>query len=167
VLVGLPGAGKSTVGRLAAARLGTHCTDPDPMIERATGLSVAELFADEGEAGFRARERRAVLEALELPPHVIAPGAGWAAEPGNLDTVAGAAFVIHLQVEPEVAAGRLAGESERPLLSGGDPKGRLQSLAGRRMPYYRRAAAEIDVSGLAPETAADAVVALARKQAGW
>ena len=87
VLIGLPGAGKSTVGRLLAERLETHWTDIDPVIERATGLSIAELFAEEGEAAFRAREHQAVIEALLLPPHVVTPGGGWAAEPGNLEAL--------------------------------------------------------------------------------
>src|SRR5690606_22936826 len=82
LLIGLPGAGKSTAGRLLAERLGTHCTDIDPMIERATGRSVAELFEEEGEESFRDREHLAVVQALALPPHVVAPGGGWAARPG-------------------------------------------------------------------------------------
>ena len=168
ILVGLPGAGKSTVGQLAAERLGTHCSDPDPLIERATGLTVAELFAEEGEAAFRVRERRAVEEALALPPHVITPGGGWAAEPGNLDRVAPNAFVIHLDIEPQAAARRLAdGGASRPLLAGTDPGVRLAQLAERRLPFYRKAGAEIEVTRLGAEAVAERVVAVARERAGW
>jgi shikimate kinase len=168
LLIGLPGSGKSTVGKLVAGLLDTHCTDIDPIIERATGLSVAELFEEEGELAFRERERRAVVEALELPPHVVAPGGGWASEPGNLEQVADRTFLIHLAVSPVEAATRLRGEeSRRPLVSGGDPVGKLTELAERRHRYYSRAAAEIDVGDRSAAQVADLVVALARAQAGW
>jgi shikimate kinase len=100
VLVGLSGSGKSTVGPLVAASLDTHFTDIDRVIERATGLPIADLFQEEGEAAFRARERQAVLDGLLLPPHVIAPGGGWAAEPGALDETAGSVTTVYLRVSP-------------------------------------------------------------------
>ena len=167
VLIGLPGAGKTTIGRLVAARLDTHCTDTDPMIERATGMSVAELFQEEGEPAFRAREHLAVLQALGLPPHVVTPGGGWAAEPGNLAEVADRVFAIHLIVSPAVAAARLGAESRaRPLLAR-DAVGRLGALATERAPAYAKAHATVDVSEQTAEAAADAVLALARTRAGW
>ncbi len=165
ILVGLPGAGKSTVAALAAERLGTHATDIDPIIERATGMTVAEVFAEFGERDFRARERELVLQALYLPPHIIAPGGGWAAEPGNLETVAGRALVIHLDIDPRGAAARLEGSAERPLLAG-DPLGRLTELARLRAPAYHRAPARVDAER-SPAVVADAVVAIARGAGGW
>lgn len=170
ILIGLPGAGKSTVGPLLAERLGTHCTDVDPNLMRATGRSIAELFAEEGEAAFRAREHRAVLEALGLPPHVVAPGGGWAAEPGNLEAVAGVAVTVHLAVDPAVAAGRLGAGGDRPLLAGGGSetvRTRLEALGAARAPFYRRAVAEVDVSGRSAGEVADLLVEVARRQAGW
>lgn len=104
-LIGLPGAGKTTTGRLVAARLDTHCTDIDPIIERATGMTIAELFEEEGEAAFRTREHLAVLQALGLPPHVVTPGGGWAVQPGNLAEVRDRALVIHLAVDPATGVG--------------------------------------------------------------
>jgi shikimate kinase len=165
ILVGLPGAGKSTVASLVAERLGTHATDIDPVLERAAGMSVAEVFASVGEPAFREREREAVVQALYLPPHVIAPGGGWAAEPGNLETVAGRALVIHLAVSPADAAARLDGAADRPLLAG-DPLARLTELARLRGPAYGRAEASVDASD-APPLVADRVVAVARRAGGW
>ena len=167
VLIGLPGAGKTTTGRLVAARLETHCTDIDPVIERATGMTIAELFEEEGEAAFRAREQLAVLQSLGLPPHVVTPGGGWAVQPGNLAEVANRVFAIHLAVDPAVAAVRLSADANtRPLLAG-DPVRRLQTLAADRAPWYRQAPVTVDVSHLTADAAADAVLELARARAGW
>lgn len=167
VLIGLPGAGKTTTGRLVAARLGTHCTDIDPIIERATGMTIAELFETEGEAAFRAREHLALLQSLGLPPHVVTPGGGWAAQPGNLDEVANRIFAIHLVVDPEIAADRLGADAgTRPLLAL-DAGGRLRTLAAERAPWYGKADATVDASHQTAEAAADAVLALARIRAGW
>ena len=165
ILVGLPGAGKSTVAALVAERLDTHATDIDPVLERAAGMSVADVFASLGEPAFREREREAVVQALYLPPHVIAPGGGWAAEPGNLETVAGRALVIHLAVSPAEAAGRLGAAADRPLLAG-DPLARLTELARQREPAYGRADASVDAGDPAP-IVADRVVAVARRAGGW
>lgn len=167
VLIGLPGAGKSTVGRLLADRLGTHWTDIDSLLERATGQSVGELFVSEGEPAFRVREHRAVVEALRLPPHVVTPGGGWAAQPGNLVSIGGQAFVVHLAVDPGEAAARLADDRSRPLLAGGDRQERLAALARQRLPWYRRAEAEVDVTGVSAETVADTLLGMARARAGW
>jgi shikimate kinase len=165
ILVGLPGAGKSTVASLVAERLGTHATDIDPVLERAAGMSVADVFASMGEPAFREREREAVVQALYLPPHVIAPGGGWAAEPGNLETVAGRALVIHLAVSPERAAARLDGASDRPLLAG-DPLARLTELSRVRGPAYGRSDASVDAND-EPPVVAERVVAVAKRSGGW
>ena len=167
ILIGLPGAGKSTVGRLLADRLETHFTDIDPNLARATGLSIADLFVEEGEPSFRVREHRAVLEALGLPPHVIAPGGGWAAQPGNQEAAAERAFSIHLAVSPREAAVRLAGDRSRPLLVGGRPADRLATLMAERVDWYQRARAAIEVDGRSPDDLADQLAAVARREAGW
>lgn len=170
ILIGLPGAGKSTVGPLLADRLGTHCTDIDPNLMRATGRSIAELFTEEGEAAFRTREHRAVLEALDLPPHVVTPGGGWAAVPGNLDDLRGRAVTVHLDVAPRVAAQRLGGGADRPLLSGADSvpvETRLDQLLVLRGPFYRLASAALEVSDRSAAEVADLLVEVARTQAGW
>lgn len=159
VLTGLPGSGKTTAGRLAAGRLGAAFTDIDETIELATGRTVAEVFALFGEPRFRELERSAVQGALDAPPHVVAPGAGWIAQPGNLEVALGAgALVVHLRVTPEAAAARLAGTADRPLLVG-DPLAALQRLHDERDPWYSRAHHRLDASASAQEVA-EALVAL-------
>lgn len=166
VLVGLSGSGKSTVGPLVAASLDTHFTDVDRVIERATGLPIADLFDEEGEAAFRARERQAVLDALLLPPHVIAPGGGWAAQPGAYDSVADQVVTVYLQVSPVEAARRLGGPAGRPLLGGAPPAQGLERLLRAREEAYRRASVVLDAGRPADEVADD-LIAVARARAGW
>ena len=105
VLVGLPGAGKSTVGELVARELNTSLVDVDSTIERATSSTISEIFQREGEARFRARERKTVDGALGGKPCVVVPGGGWAAHPGNLERAQGRALLVYLSVSPEEAAG--------------------------------------------------------------
>jgi shikimate kinase len=145
VLVGLPGSGKTTVGQHAARLLSAAFSDIDVLVSQATGKSIAALFADEGEVVFRRLERAAMAGALAAPPHVIAPGAGWAAQPGNLETAVGAR-IVYLQVTPEVAAGRLSGDTSRPLLLGQDVPEALRELLIRREPWYQKAHATLDAS---------------------
>ena len=96
---------------------------------------------------------------------MIAPGAGWIVQPGNLETASGA-YLIYLQVPVEVAAGRLAGDTNRPLLSGEDPTPQIRRLLAEREEWYRRAAGELDGSASA-SAIAQAVVGAARREAGW
>jgi shikimate kinase len=165
VLLGLPGAGKSTVGRRAAALLGTGFTDTDDLVRAAAGRSIPEIFAQEGEAAFRRREREAMTRALGRPPHVIAAGGGWAAEPGNLEA-ARHGLTIYLSCNPRTAAIRTAGSADRPLLQG-DRLAAIEALLDRRAPYYRKADAEIGTDDLGLEAVAERVAALARSKGGW
>jgi len=162
VLVGLPGSGKTTVGRQVARLLGSAFSDIDEIVVSAAGMPVAEVFESHGEARFRRMERAAMDGAMAAPPHVIAPGAGWIAEPGNHEA-ARAALLIYLRIDPEVAAARLGGDSSRPLLAGGDPAERIRELLRKREAWYRKAGAEVDASGPAERVAA-AVAAIARGQ---
>jgi shikimate kinase len=165
VLVGLPGSGKSTVGRLAAGILKAAFTDTDEIVVAAAGMPVAELFAGAGEAHFRRMERAAIDGALAAPPHVVAPGSGWMAQPGNLEA-ASEAVLIYLKVLPETAAARLLGDTSRPLLMGGDPEARIRELLAPRERWYRQAHAELDAAGAA-EAVATEVVRRARSLGGW
>lgn len=161
VLVGLPGAGKSTVGRLAAARLDCSFVDLDEMISQANQQSVAELFATCGESVFRELEREAMAELLEREPMVIAPGGGWAAQPGNLAAAESRGVLVYLAVSPETAAERIAGNGDRPLLAGGEPRELLEQLLVAREPFYRLASIALDAAAGPPEVVAEAVVAAA------
>ncbi len=166
LLVGLPGAGKSTAGALAAALLHAGFIDTDDRIAAASGRSVAALFELAGEAAFRRLEREAVAAALAGPPGVIAPGGGWAAQPGNLDAAVGAALVVHLEVSVAEAARRLREDAARPLLAGGDLAAGLAYLEAARRPWSRRAAASRPADGPAGDVA-ERLAALARSRAGW
>jgi len=167
ILVGLPGSGKTTVGRRAAELLPTDFTDTDEAVETETGRSISRIFAESGEEEFRRLERAAMDRALERPPQLIAAGAGWIAEPGNLEAAEGAlAFIVYLRISPANAARRLEGENTRPLLAGVDAVSRLESLLVTREPWYRRAGSVLDASGTA-EQVAKAVVGEARRRAGW
>jgi shikimate kinase len=163
ILVGISGSGKSTVGRLAAKQLGTHFSDIDELIVAGSGQPVAELFAREGEAQFRRLERAAMERVLSAPPHLIAPGAGWIAEPGNLEA-AGDALLIYLEIAPAAAAARLAGDATRPLLAGAEPVTRLSGMLRTRERWYRKAELTIPASGL-PEAVAALVAEAGRRLA--
>ncbi|MFZ5625009.1 MAG: shikimate kinase [Gemmatimonadota bacterium] len=159
VLVGLPGAGKSTVGRILAGRLARPFVDVDEEIAAAAGMAVPEIFARMGEPGFRSLEREAMRRIVARQAAVIAPGGGWAAEPGALSDVRDRAIILYLVVQPEVAVARLAGNATRPLLAVPDRLATLRRLLAEREPAYR--AADLAVAADLPDAAAVAEGALA------
>jgi shikimate kinase len=167
VLVGLPGAGKSTVGPLVAHQLGWAFVDLDHEIERTAGRSVSEIFASEGEEGFRRRERGATLAMAEWPGLVLSPGGGWLLDPSNLRALGDGTEVVHLRVSPAVAAARLGPRAAlRPLLAGPDTVQRLQELWEARESIYLQANHTLSVDLLSPEDAASYIVALASRGTG-
>lgn len=166
VLIGLPGAGKSTVGRMVAERLDAPFEDVDVEIERREHEAIGVIFTLRGEETFRRLEREEMARALDAPPGVIAAGGGWAAEPGNVEAARERALVVHLAADPEDAAVRIAGTAVRPLLTG-NPRERLRVLADARAESYARADAEVDTTGRTPDEVAAEVVRLARSGAGW
>jgi shikimate kinase len=161
VLVGLPGSGKTTIGRRVSQLLETHFSDLDEMVVAAAGMPVAEIFAVHGEAHFRRLERAAMDAAIAAAPHLIAPGAGWIAEPGNLEAAAGA-VLIYLEISPENAAARLQGDTVRPLLADGPPASRLADLLAARERWYRRSAVTLDASA-PPDAVTQTVLEAARR----
>jgi shikimate kinase len=166
VLIGLSGAGKSVVARRVAAKLRTAHEDLDEAIVAAAGRSIPAIFAELGEPAFRDLERGAMRRALNRPPHVIAAGAGWAAQPGNLEAVAAEVVVIHLACSPATAATRVGRGDDRPLLAG-DTLAALQRLSAEREPFYARADAVVDTEGRGVDAVARDVVRLARFRGGW
>ena len=143
VLVGFMGAGKSTVGRLLAERLGLAFTDVDELVEGAAGMSIAALWERFGEAGFRERERNAGLAALAGRDGVVALGGGAL---GNKEVAAGleGAIVVYLEVSLEEALARVGDRASRPLLAAGD----AEALYAERRPTYTAAATmTIDTNG--------------------
>jgi shikimate kinase len=169
LLMGLPAAGKTTVGRLVAQALRVPFVDGDAMVSAATGgATPGEILARDGEAVFRRLEREAIETALAGPPGVISPGGGWAVQPGALESVGGRAYLIYLRVDAETAARRAVGDPNvvRPLL-GDDPAGLMRNLLARRDSFYRLADLIIDAEhASAPEVAAR-VIRAARESGGW
>lgn len=166
VLVGLMGSGKTTVGNLVADRLGLPFADTDHLVEVAAGRTVAEVFAYEHEAGFRARESAALVAALARP-QVVATGGGAVLIDLNRRVIRSAPVVVWLAAPPEVLASRLAGDAgdERPLLAAGSASvvETLHRLSAERALFYREVADHvIEVADRSPEEVADEIVGLAR-----
>jgi shikimate kinase len=161
VLVGLMGAGKTTVGAEVAQRLDRPFVDTDDLVEVATGRTVAEIFATEGEGAFRARERQAVADACAAPaPMVIACGGGAILDPESRRRLCTGGFVVWLQAPPAVLADRLAASDARPLLAGRMPVATLERLAHvREAAYAATADAEVETEGRTVAQVADAVLA--------
>jgi shikimate kinase len=152
VLVGLPGAGKSTVGPILAQRLGWRFVDLDEQIEIATGLPVTEIFERRGEEAFRRLETTLTEQVASEPELVLSVGGGWIVRnklPG--------ALVVWLQVDPDVASVRACeGASVRPLLQP-NPQQRMQELFAERKHLYEQADIHIDTNGMTPDAVAVAV----------
>lgn len=137
VLIGPPGAGKTTVGTLLAARLGAHFTDTDTEIEAAAGKPVSDIFVEDGEPAFRELERAAVARALD-GAGVVAVGGGAVLDPGTQARLAGHR-VVYLETGFAVAAKRVGLGQARPLLIG-NPRATLRVLLDQRIPVYQRLA---------------------------
>ncbi|MBX9856334.1 MAG: shikimate kinase [Gemmatimonadaceae bacterium] len=164
VLVGLPGSGKSTVGRTVAKRLGRPFLDFDVEIERRVGMSVARLFAERGEPAFRALEVDLTRELAAAPPMVLAPGGGWVTNPGVMELLRPPGRIVHLRISPAEAVRRLSrSRVVRPLLQQADPAVKMQALWDARGPLYARADLEIDVEILSQQQVTETVQALARE----
>ncbi len=167
VLLGLPGSGKTTVGTTVAERLGAPFVDLDGVISRRMRMTVPQVFAEHGEARFRELERQAMKDVLAQDPSVIAPGGGWAAQPGQLELARDRSFFVYLRTLASTAARRAEAQEGRPLLGGQNPVDRMVALMREREPFYQRADAEVhnDVKSVAD--AAAEIVELARREAGW
>ncbi|HVM38410.1 MAG TPA: shikimate kinase [Sphingomicrobium sp.] len=139
VLVGLMGAGKSTVGRRLARRLGLPFVDSDAAIEDAAGFSAAEVFERYGERDFRDGERRLVARLVEGEKRVIATGGGAFVDPRTRQLLNERAITIWLDAPTQVLAERTGRRDTRPLLRNDDPKGTLDRLAQERRPSYAEA----------------------------
>ena len=139
VLVGLMGAGKSTVGRRLARRLGLPFVDSDDAIEDAAGYSAAEIFERYGEADFRDGERRLVARLIEGDVRVIATGGGAYVDPRTRKLLNERAITVWLDAPVEILADRTGRRDTRPLLRNGDRKTTLQRLSEERGPAYAEA----------------------------
>jgi shikimate kinase len=161
LLVGMMGAGKTTVGRLVAERLHRPYRDSDAMVEEATGRSVPELFASDGEAAFRAAESDALRRALAPPPAVISVAGGAVLDPANRALLAESGTIVWLRAEPATLAARVGDGSGRPLLAP-DPTSALVALDAVRRPLYAEVAdSVVDVDGLEAAQVAEVVLLVA------
>lgn len=144
VLVGMMGAGKTSVGRRVAKVLGAPFQDSDHEIEAAAGMTVADLFARFGEPAFRDGERRVVERLLAEAPAVIATGGGAFIEPQTRAVIRAAATSVWLRADLDLLWERVRGRTGRPLLDRPDPKGALAEIDARRRPVYAEADVVVD-----------------------
>jgi shikimate kinase len=138
VLIGPPGAGKTTVGGLLATRLGVPFTDTDAEVEAVAGKPVSDIFIEDGEPAFRALERVAVAKALDAGTGVVAVGGGAVLDPGTQEALA-SQRVVYLETGFAAAAKRTGMNQARPLLIG-NPRAALKVLLDQRLPVYQRLA---------------------------
>ena len=168
-LVGMMGAGKSAVGPSLARRLGRRFVDADAEIERAAGRSIPEIFAAEGEAGFRARERETV-DALARSADVIALGGGALTQSGAPERLAAQGILVYLRARPQTLVSRLGDCSTRPMLSGvplQERSARLSALLAERAPAYATAELVVDTDDRAVADIAEEIACrLESRQSG-
>ncbi len=163
LLVGMMGAGKSTVGHLVAARLGCTYSDSDAEVERRTGRGVADILRTDGEAAFRVLESEVLQDALAAVdgPGVVSVAGGAVLDPANRTLISRAGTVVWLRARLATLARRVGAGTGRPLLEG-DPAANLERLYEVRRPFYEAlAAAVVDVDALEPEEVADRVLVAA------
>ncbi|WP_179470849.1 shikimate kinase [Mycolicibacterium vinylchloridicum] len=139
VLIGLPGSGKSTIGRRLAKAMGVGMLDTDAAIEEKTGRTIADIFANDGEAEFRRIEEEVIRDALKTHDGVLSLGGGAVTTPGVRDALAGQT-VIFLEISAAEGVRRTSGNTVRPLLAGPDHAEKYRALMNQRVPIYRRVA---------------------------
>jgi shikimate kinase len=167
VLVGLPGSGKSAVGKLVAEALGSKVIDIDGLLVREMGMPITQIFGMVGEARFREMERDAVKAAQGGDPCVIVPGGGWAAQPGQLEAAKQSCLTIYLKCSAATATKRSERGEARPLLAGVDPGQKMRALLQEREPFYLQAHHQVSAESGPAEAIAAEVMALARQHGGW
>jgi shikimate kinase len=139
VLIGLPGSGKSTIGRRLAKALGLSLLDTDAAIEETTGRTIADIFANDGEPEFRRIEEDVIRSALQSHDGVLSLGGGAVTTPGVRDALTGHT-VVYLEISAAEGVRRTGGPTVRPLLAGPDRSERFKALMSERVPLYRRVA---------------------------
>ncbi|BBY42893.1 shikimate kinase [Mycolicibacterium celeriflavum] len=139
VLVGLPGSGKSTIGRRLAKALGVSMLDTDAAIEEKTGRAIADIFGTDGEQEFRRIEEEVVRSALQTHDGVLSLGGGAVTTAGVREALAGHT-VIYLEISAAEGVRRTGGSTVRPLLAGPDRDEKFKALMSQRVPMYRKVA---------------------------
>ena len=158
-LIGLMGAGKSTVGRILARRLGKHFVDTDHEIEKRNGVTIPVIFEIEGEEGFRRREQELLADLAQEKDLVLSTGGGIVLKPENREVLRNHGFVVYLNARPELLAERTKHDRTRPLLNVEDPLTRLRELHAVRDPLYREVAhAVVETGRGAPQQVVQAIL---------
>jgi shikimate kinase len=167
ILCGFMGTGKTTIGKLVAARIGWQFADTDQVIEARCGKRVSAIFAEDGEAAFRQMERDLCAEiAAHWRYHVIATGGGMVLEAANREALARAGCLICLDLPAEQLARRLAGKTDRPLLANppnGDLTAHIEALLAARAEAYRAVPHHIETAQLSPYGVSEAVLNVWRR----
>jgi len=156
VLVGMMGVGKSSIGRRLASRLGIPFVDADAEVEKAAGMSIADIFAHRGEADFRSGEARVITRLLESGPQVLAAGGGAFINAGTREAIRASGVSVWLKADLDVLLRRISKRrNERPLLQTADPEETLRALLIEREPVY----AQADLTVHSRDVAHDSIVA--------
>ncbi|HEY7300769.1 MAG TPA: shikimate kinase [Xanthobacteraceae bacterium] len=158
VLVGMMGAGKSSIGRRLAQRIGIPFVDADAEIEQAAGMSIPDIFAIHGEPDFRAGEARVIARLLEAGPQVLATGGGAFLDSRTRAGIVAKGISVWLKAEPEVLLRRIKRRHDRPLLATDDPAATLRELVAARYPIYARAALTVQSRDVPHEKIVDEIL---------
>jgi shikimate kinase len=158
VLVGMMGAGKSSIGRRLAARLGVSFVDADAEIETAAGMTIPDIFATRGEPDFRAGEARVIARLLDGGPQVLATGGGAFMNEGTRAAIAAKGISVWLKAEADVLMRRIKRRHDRPLLKTDDPGATLRGLIAERDPVYARAELTVQSRDVPHEKIVDEIV---------
>jgi shikimate kinase len=166
VLVGMMGAGKSSIGRRLAARLAIPFSDADAEIEEAAGMSIADIFEAHGEPSFRSGEARVIARMLEQGPQVLATGGGAFINPQTRARIHDKGISVWLKAEIDVLSRRLRRRSDRPLLKTADPTATLASLLAARNPVYGEANLVVMSRDVPHDVIVEEIVAALRRKLG-
>ncbi len=158
VLVGLMGAGKTSVGRLLAKRLDLEFIDADHEIEQAAQCSIEQIFESHGEAEFRDGERRVIARLLTGPTHVLATGGGAFMRKETRDAIRGRGISVWLRADLDLLLRRVSRRKNRPLLRNENPRQILEKLIEERYPVYAEADIVVDSGDRPPGTIVDTVI---------
>ncbi|MBS0275588.1 MAG: shikimate kinase [Proteobacteria bacterium] len=163
-LVGMMGAGKSSLGRRLAARLDVEFRDADTEIEQAAGCSINEIFARFGEPAFRDGERKVIARLLTLPPHVLATGGGAFADEKTHARIKSEAVSVWINVPLSVLVERVGRRDTRPMLKDGDPVEIMTRLLKQREPLYAQADLTVNSEDGPHQMAVERIVAMLKER---
>jgi shikimate kinase len=158
-LVGLMGAGKTSIGRRLAQRLGLPFIDADAEIEAAAGTTIEEIFRRHGESAFRDGERRVIARLLDNPVHVLATGGGAFMDGATRALLRKRAITVWLRANLELMLARVGRRNNRPLLKNGEPRAVLERLIAERYPVYAEADISVDSIDGPPDATVERVLA--------